>query len=250
MSRHELEEQRDFLLASIRDLDAELAAGDIEPDDHRNLREDYTARAAAILRQLESPGLAGASTLAVAAAAPPAGRGRRLLVAGGLAAVAVVAGLAMASSAGERLPGDPLSGAIDQGVSDKLIRAQRLIGAGKASEAVALYDEILREDPDQVEALAYRGWIVHLAGLSEKGLEYLDRAVAVDPGYPDAHFFRGMVLWRFKGDPAGAAAEFRLFLANNPPPEMVGLVESNLQRALAEAEGGAASTSTSTTVAP
>ena len=246
MNRHELEEQRDFLLASIRDLDAELAAGDIEPEDHRQLREDYTARAAAILRQLEAP--SAAPPAAPVAGAAPARRGRGLLVAAGVAAVAVAAGLAMASSAGERLPGDPVSGAIDQGVSDKLIRAQRLIGAGKASEAVALYDEILREDPDQVEALAYRGWIVHLAGLSEKGLEYLDRAVAVDPGYPDAHFFRGMVLWRFKGDPAAAAAEFRLFLANNPPQEMVSLVEANLQRALAEAEGTAPPTST--TAAP
>lgn len=249
MNRHELEEQRDFLLASIRDLDAELAAGDIEPADHQHLREDYTARAAAILRQLETPG-AAATPAASPAPAPAAGRGRRLLVAAGLAAVAVAAGLVMASSAGERLPGDPVSGAIDRGVSDKLIRAQQLIGAGKASEAVALYDEILSENPEQVEALAYRGWIVHLAGLSEKGLEYLDRAVAVDPGYPDAHFFRGMVLWRFKGDPAGAAAEFRLFLANNPPPEMVELVESNLQRALAEAGGGPTPSTTSTTAAP
>ena len=49
-----LEEQRDFLLRSIEDLDRELAAGDLDADDHRTLRDDYTARAAALIRSIDA----------------------------------------------------------------------------------------------------------------------------------------------------------------------------------------------------
>src|SRR5437773_2437915 len=47
-----LEEQRRFLLQSIRDLDREHAAGDLDEEDYRTLKDDYTARAAAVLRAL------------------------------------------------------------------------------------------------------------------------------------------------------------------------------------------------------
>ncbi len=53
-SRSELEEQRDFLLTSLRDLEAERAAGDIEEADFLALRDNYTSRAAAVLRILSS----------------------------------------------------------------------------------------------------------------------------------------------------------------------------------------------------
>lgn len=187
--------------------------------------------------------------------AVPAGRmstRRTALVAAVVALVAVGAGVALAAAAGDRRAGDPLTGAIE-GTSaardPRLDQAQEFIGTGKAVEAVKLYDAILRDDPDQVEALAYRGWLLRLAGLPDEGLVYLDRAVAADPSYPDAHFFRGMVLWQDKGDPAAGAAEFRLFLANDPPQAMVGLVEDALNRALAEAAAKGQSVPTSTTAA-
>ena len=41
-----LEEERTFLLTSLRDLDAELAAGDIDRADYDELRDDYTRRTA------------------------------------------------------------------------------------------------------------------------------------------------------------------------------------------------------------
>ena len=43
----DLEEQRRFLLQSLKDLDREREAGDIDDDDYRTLKDDYTARAAA-----------------------------------------------------------------------------------------------------------------------------------------------------------------------------------------------------------
>lgn len=176
---------------------------------------------------------------------------RTAFVTAAIALVAVGVGVALAAAAGDRRMGDPLSGSIE-GTSaardPRLDQAQEYMGTGKAVEAVKLYDAILREDPEQVEALAYRGWLLRLAGLPDEGLVYLDRAVAADPSYPDAHFFRGMVLWQDKGDPAAGAAEFRLFLANDPPQAMVGLVEDALNRALADAAAKGQAVPTSTTV--
>lgn len=244
MTPEELEEERDFLLKSLRDLDAERAAGDIDESDYRSLRDQYTVRAAEVLRRLDR----GTPERAVgtSADAPVRRRARRWVVAAGAVAVAVVAGWAVMATAGERLPGDQLTGNVTEGVTGKLARAQELTAAGRASEAVKLYDEVLRIDPENPQALAYRGWIVHLAGLSDRGLDYVNRAVEADPSYPDARFFRGMILWRAKGDAAAAVTEFQAFLDNDPPPAMVDLVKTNLERARAEA----AEATTSTTGAP
>ena len=48
----DLESQREFFLCSLRDLEAEHAAGDIDDVDYRALRDDYTSRAAEVLRRL------------------------------------------------------------------------------------------------------------------------------------------------------------------------------------------------------
>jgi tetratricopeptide (TPR) repeat protein len=150
-------------------------------------------------------------------------------------AVAGIAGVGLAAAAGSRPAGSPLSGSLPQSTSDQLARANEFMGAGKAVDALKVYDQILKKDPQQPVALAYRGWLVRLAGLKDQGLTYEDRAVAADPSYPDAHFFRGMMLWEDKDDPAGAVAEFRLFLSNRPPQAMVALVQDALNRAAAEA---------------
>jgi hypothetical protein len=50
--RLSLEEERDFCLRSLRDLEAERDAGDIDAVDYETLRDAYTVRAAAALRQL------------------------------------------------------------------------------------------------------------------------------------------------------------------------------------------------------
>ena len=59
--RAAMEEERDFLIRSLHDLEAEHDAGDIDDADYESLRDDYTARAARLLRELESPEPAGPS---------------------------------------------------------------------------------------------------------------------------------------------------------------------------------------------
>ncbi len=65
-----LEEERDFLLRSLRDLDAEREANDLDDVDYQTLRDDYTARAADVLRAIEVRKRGGG------APPPPRGAGR------------------------------------------------------------------------------------------------------------------------------------------------------------------------------
>jgi tetratricopeptide (TPR) repeat protein len=231
-SRDELEEERDFLLASLRDLEREREAGELSERDYQALHDDYTARAAVVLRALERD------------AARPARRGRpqpvrsRRSVATTVAVVVVIvalAGGAVTAFSGPRGDGAPMTGSLPETPSGRMAQALQLEREGKAAEALRIYDELLDSDPRNVQALAYRGWLLKRAGLPDLAMTALDQAVAIDPRFPDAHFFRGMVLYQDRKDPAAAVVEFRLFMANNPPPEMVPLVEDVLRRAMADA---------------
>lgn len=241
-------DERDHLLASLRDLDAELAAGDLDPADHAALYDRYTARAAAVLRALDTltePDPAAVSSPsspaspASALSAPPApparpaglpvrSRPRARLVATvavvGLAAAG--AGWAMAQAAGERLPGQQVSGDIVRSSGDRISQAQALAADGKLLDAIKTYDEVLRVDPDNPVALAQRGWLVSRAGLADEGLKTIDRAIEVDPRYPDAWFFKAMIHWRLKGEPDQARAAFERLLALDPPPELADFVRN------------------------
>ncbi|HVF14612.1 MAG TPA: tetratricopeptide repeat protein [Acidimicrobiales bacterium] len=258
----ELEEQRDVLLKSLRDLEQERAAGEIGDDDYVTLKDDYTARAAAVLRVIEArrsgpprtgtrpPGARGAG--ARRSGPRPAGRqprtgprgadktGRRQRSVGITVAVAfaiaAVAGISVVLLASGRDPGQPVTGSVPDPSAERVTEALSLENQGRAVDALKIYDEVLQGDPGNVEALAYRGWLLKRAGLPDEALESLDRAVAADPTFPDAHFFRGMVLYQDKDDPAAAVTEFKAFLDNNPPPDFV----PSVQKVLAEAEAKAA----------
>jgi len=255
------EEQVNFLLTSLADLEHEHEAGDIDEADYASLRDDYTARAAAALRG-SSPASALRGTEAGSVAAGVGGsvperrrwgRLRPALVIAGVVALAGVAGAAVARTAGERLPGASAAGGItDTGPGEKLARASALIGQGKLLDAIKLYDEVLRDDPRNAQALAYRGWLLRLAGRSgnqpeliDKGLASVEQAIAADPKYPDAHFFRGEILLRDKNQPAAAVPEFKAFLSGGGAPDMGALVEQEL--AAAEQEAGLGPTTPATT---
>ncbi len=115
-----------------------------------------TPRAAArVLRALE----AGA---APAAPAPARDRRRAVAVVALVAVFAVVAGVLVAQSAGRREPGDTATGDVRQSVTEKLNEAGRLLATDGDPPAIELYDEVLAQDPGNVEALTYRGWVLFL----------------------------------------------------------------------------------------
>lgn len=263
----ELEEERDFLLRSLDDLEAEHDAGDVEEHDYVVLRDSYTARAAAVLRTLDErtvttatgrkPTGTGAIPVAPASPGEHGGRARRTRQTVAIVAVfaifAAVAGTLVMRTAGQRLPGDNVSGSTPTSPVAKLLaQAQTQFQAQHLLDAVRTYDQVIALDPRNPEALAYKGWLLRLAGhqgndqlLVDRGLTSIRAAEAAQPSYPDAHFFAGETLLRDKNDAAGAIAEFEQFLADNPPPEYAPLVQAELTSARALLPGA-----TTTTTAP
>lgn len=247
----ETDEARDFLLRSLDDLDAERVEGNIDDETYARLHADYTARAAAALRALRGgteaqPEVTRASSV------------RRVLAIGGLVAFAVVASVVLALGLGARLPGQTATGrqserssssaaatkraleaAVAQHPSDAnahLQLARYLMGQRKVVDALEEFDRTAQLDPTNAEALAYGGWIVRLAGLADEGLARLDKAIAANPDYPDARFFRGLILLRDKADPAAAIPEFQRYLVAAPDSPLAAQVRQLLAEAVEAAK--------------
>ena len=234
-----LEEERSFLLRSLDDLDREHDAGDIDDTDYATLRDGYTARAAAVLRAIESE-------QATLPPKPPRNRRRIALWTAVVVVAAVTAGVLVAWASGDRLPGDSSSGDIAQNVTTKLAEA-RSLQASDLKGAITRYDEVLQVEPDNPEALTYRGWLVTLVGsqanasdLVQKGEASLQRAMQVAPTYADPFCFEAIVRFRMFNDAAGASAPVQQCLALNPPQEVLGLVQGLKD----EIDAAAASTTT------
>lgn len=234
----ELADERDFLLASLRDLELEHAAGDLDDDDFAALRDDYTARAARVLRALE----VGSAT----AASEPARRlGRTLAVAAAVVGFAVLAGVLVAQSVGRRDSGDTATGGIRQSLTEQLNEAQRKLGQQDLPGAIEVYDEVLDIDPDNVEALTYKGWALYLSGDAES-VRLLASAVQADPSYPDAHAFLAVVLFRGAGLADQAARQLEQLDALDPPAVMRDLV-APIRAEIAQAQAAASTTTTAST---
>lgn len=231
--RSALEDQRDFLLRSLEDLEREHDAGDVDDADYEALRDDYTTRAARVLRALE-----GESTPARGSAR----RGRRsLLTVGAVVLFAVLAGVLVAQAAGRREAGQGPTGDVRTTVTEKLNRAGRLGSEGDYAAAVALYDEVLDDDADNAEALTYRGWMLFLSDDVRGGLTSLLEAATANPEYPDVHAFLAVVLYR-NGLIAEAGRELDRLDALNPPADIRALTDPLRQQIAA-----VAATSTTTT---
>ena len=140
----DLRHEQQFLLRSLRDLDNEREAGDIDDADYAALRDGYIARTAAITRELKG----------IEAAAPAVQRGwlRRILVVLCVIAVAAGAGIWVARQSGQRLPGQSASGAIEQSTSGLLATARQL-NFSDPGKAIELYTQVLKLEPDNPEAL-------------------------------------------------------------------------------------------------
>lgn len=298
-----LEDERTFLLRSIEDAGRERDAGDLAADDYAVLVARDRSRLAEVEVALEALGpdpmqdedaLATGTDDAGAdagddegdASAIPARRSRRarLRLAGIVAACALIvagAGILVDHALSPALPGQPSSGSItvskEQQIEDQLIEANSLNNNGQAVAALQLYDRILGEDPADPEALAASGWLDWNYGNAGKsatamaaGRRSEQKAIRVAPGYWAGHLYLGLILYNQDHNPAAAAHQFDLFLADKPPggevadvaPQVAGAypashrpVPSLLQKALAltsgtsgsSASSGGSSTASSTT---
>ncbi|MFN7144661.1 MAG: tetratricopeptide repeat protein, partial [Myxococcota bacterium] len=87
--------------------------------------------------------------------------------------------------------------------------------AGRFAEAAAAYVEVLREDPDHLDALTLLGGALHRMERPADALGVLDRAVARDPRHALAQLNRGRALLAL-GRPGDAVAAFDAALAARP----------------------------------
>ena len=241
-----LEDQRDFLLRSLDDLEREREAGDVDEHDYETLKDDYTARAARAIRAIES------HQARLAAAQRPRSWRRTLAVGAGVVAFALLAGVLVAQASGRREAGDALTGEIRQSTRELFIEAQGLASQQRYDEAIEVFDEILATQPDHAEALAYRGWAQYWSGDASGALETLTAAVEADPEYPDTFALLAVILSR-SGAPAEALDVLDRFESLDPPAsalELVAGLRDNLERQVAETgsepedgtAGGAATT--------
>jgi len=225
----DLEEQRRFLVQSLKDLDSERDAGDIDDADYRTLKDDYTARAAAVLHAIDER-KAGLAQKQRGARRKRSTKWTALVIAG-VVALAIGGGVLVAATSGERVPGQTATGNVPSNTTDQLAAAQQDLAQGKAVDALKLYDQVLKQDPANAQALTFRGWILESANLHDEALASLDKASKADPSFAMAHYFKGAVLFQSKNDPAGAVKEFEAFLASNPPPDAAKTAQDALNQA-------------------
>jgi tetratricopeptide (TPR) repeat protein len=230
-----LEEERSFLLRSLDDLEREHDAGDVDDVDYEALKDDYTARAAAVIRSIEQ------RHAAFGRARPPRRRSRTLAWVAALLVASVGIGIFVAQSSGRREAGESISGDIRITSRDQLLSARVAQGEGRFVDAIAIYDDVLAAQPANTEALTYKGWLLFLTSrqtedradtqvLVARAKELLDTALTVDPDYGDALVFRAQVL-RALGLDDQALADLDALQPGSIPSDMQPIVD-NLRASL------------------
>ncbi len=257
MSVEELRDERDVLLMSLEDLEREHDAGDLPDEDYRLLRDRYTIRAAKVLREIDTgdeapsrgaePGLEAAEGGSEKRASTKRRMSRKwrrrwigvvTFVLVGVVALSIVL---MVEGTSSRLPGETATGSISlsrqQTLQRELAQAQSLESDGDAAQALALYHQVLQQDPTQEEALAESGWLEYQAGAAAKSSSLLSqgqddeqKAEQSDPGAFAPHLYLGSMLL-VEGDYGGAVAQYKLFLAASPPSSVVSSAVPFIDRA-------------------
>ena len=226
----ELEEERRFLLRSLRDLDAERTAGDVDDTDYATLRDGYTKRAADVLREID------AGRVTRPGRTRRRGRRRLVLVAAGVLIVAGIAGWWVARSSGERLAGQQITGADPRSDTATALAQARMQMGTDPLAALAAYDAVLVAEPEHPEALTYHAWLLYTTGV-QTGLDEvqaratpdakdeLTRAIDADAEYADPHCFLAIIAANADDDVATARREVERCLALGPPAAARSLVE-------------------------
>jgi tetratricopeptide (TPR) repeat protein len=234
-----LEDRRVALLRSLSDLEDAHATGVLDDEDYGRLRGDTEGRMARLLRAIDerrlrdergreharpTPEIAG-----IRARVP--GRVPPWAVATLLAATVGAVVLAGLLRDTESAPGaaGAITGSEDpfafferrvrehpDDLAARLDLARRYLDAGRIEESLAEYAVALDLDPDGAEAHASVGLILFLSDRPRQALASVDRALETSPDYPEALFFRGVILLRGLDRPADAIGSLERYLDSAP----------------------------------
>lgn len=228
-----LEEERRFLLRSLGDLEREHDAGDIDHDDYESLKDGYTARAAKVLRQIES----GQSQLAQKRQRR---WGRTIAVTAAVIAAAIGIGFALANAFGERGQNQEITGFTPGDDARTLLASARdAQNRGDFGLANVLFSEVVKMEGDRgvdnAEAIAYFGWTLALLTRGDPDADIGDsrygaarvsllRAIEIDPDYADPNCFLAIVEYNFFDDANAALPFVDACETLNPPAGMADLI--------------------------
>ena len=107
------------------------------------------------------------------------------------------------------------SGAADQQAGQLLQAALQHQQAGRWQQAEALYKQVLRNSPDNPDALCLLGMLTHQAGNSEVAAEIINRAILINPNNPATHNILGSIYNTLK-KPGDAVRCYQKALALKP----------------------------------
>jgi tetratricopeptide (TPR) repeat protein len=146
--------------------------------------------------------------------------------------------------ASSRLPGETETGSVrlspQQQLQRTLAQAETLESEGNSAQALKLYEQVLKQSPDQELALSESGWLEFEAGvdarnasLLSKGQEAEEKAETVDPNGFGPHLYLGS-MYLVEGQKTMAVDEYKKFLADNPPASVVEDASTYIDRAFEE----------------
>ncbi|MFQ5897608.1 MAG: tetratricopeptide repeat protein [Candidatus Methylomirabilia bacterium] len=252
----ELRQELEARYQGLAELDEDMAAGKLSPEDHSRLKADLEQAAAALLSRIEA--------LEADRTTPPPSRARQerpsaeprrerlprppVLAGGAVLLLLFGLGLGLFLSGLLTWPSPPPP---KRSSSDRLAELARDVRAnptdvkkllalghlaldeGELAQAISAYREVLTLEPDNVEAITHTGLLLFSSGHVDQALSHLDRALALDPTYAHAHWDKANILYHARQDYAGAVEAWEAFLVLIPSGE-------DAQRAramIAEAKG-------------
>ncbi len=248
-----LEDRRLALAIALRDLEAAHGSGALEEADYLRLRTETEGRMGKVLRVLDerSRGPEPEGDGDGANAGPGRTFSARWVFVALVAVLALSAALvpALLRSLHDRAPSSSeLFGAsslsyFEQRVKDhphdvaaRLDLAHRYLDAGMLEQASDEYRSALLLDPNDADALAHIGVLLHLSGEPKAALDAERKALSIDPAYPDALFYEGLILLRGLHRPAQAVGPLSAYLKASP----YGSEGPEARRLLAQARAQAA----------
>jgi cytochrome c-type biogenesis protein CcmH/NrfG len=234
----DFEGQRDQALRDLVEVDRQLSDGELSEQDAEVLRARYEGEALMALRRLTSLDTTSAAT---ARARRPRLQPRLALYVLGLALAATAAilvpgyvsdrpagglvtgneamaqpGVSAAAAPEDRLASvtdAQLEAVIAQNpnvVGMRLALAERYANNGRTGLAVVHYTKVLKQEPENPEALAHLGWVMLRLNRPEDAASLVDRALRSEPRLADGLWFQANVRLYGLDDPAGAISSLDL----------------------------------------
>lgn len=200
--RAQLEQERDFLMKSLDDLELEQDSGGIDDESYTALHDDYTARLAATLRSLRDD-------IDVAPKEKPAPKGRtrkRVALVAGVVVFAILAGVSLAYAVGARLPGQMGTG--DSQAKSNTMTASDKATLAKLKQTITKLQQQVNASPDDYNLRLQLSLAYEQNGDPLNALKQSDSAIDIDPNRPEAHANSARLLYLISGQlPAKAAQQ-------------------------------------------